>query len=153
MPLRSPHAYCEPGVRRGCGLGGRLPPEGNWIYGETTIGTDDPGGSSVGVAIGWAFTMGCRESGAVCHMKPLWPSLTPCWESRITGLRGASSGEANAAGPAKGTVSEAAIAAVRADLSERTGGMGGPVEFEKPDYADNALPYLAVDRQASRYSP
>ena len=48
---------------------------------------DEFGASSVGVAIGCASTMGCRDSGAVCRTVPLCPSLIPFCESRITGLR------------------------------------------------------------------
>lgn len=54
---------------------------------------------------------------------------------------------------AKTGVSEAARVKTRMDGSVRTSDMGGPVEFEKPDCAENALPYRDGSREASRHSP
>ena len=84
----------------------------------------------LGVAMGCAPTIGCRENGAVCSTVPLWPSLIPLCESSITGLRASLLDAAKVAGTAKTVVSEAATAMARTDLSKRTGDMGGPVEFE-----------------------
>lgn len=53
----------------------------------------------------------------------------------------------------KAGISEAARVKTRTDGSVRTNGIGGPVEFEKPDCAENALPYRDRGHEASRYSP
>jgi hypothetical protein len=77
----------------------------------------------------FAPTIGCLESGAVCSTVPLWPSLIPLCESSIKGLLLVLL-DAAKVGTAKTVISEAAMAATKADLNERTGSMGGPVEFE-----------------------
>ncbi|MFL6646122.1 MAG: hypothetical protein ACJ8GM_17685 [Paraburkholderia fungorum] len=92
-------------------------------------GGDEFGANSVGVAMGCASTIGCRESGAVCSTVPLWPSLIPLCESSITGLRVLLLVAAKLAGTAKTEVSEVAAVMTRMDLSRRTGNMGRPVEF------------------------
>jgi len=102
--------------------------------------------------MGCASTIGWRESGAVWSTVPLWPSLIPFCESRITGLR-APVDAAEALDTAKTVVSEAAMVKTRTDWSERKDGMSGPVECKKPGCAENALPYRDGRREASRYSP
>src|ERR1044072_2239475 len=68
---RAKGAYCERGAGRSCNGGATPPPTGNWMYGAMTNGIAELGVNSVGVAIGCASTIGCRESGAVCSMVPL----------------------------------------------------------------------------------
>src|SRR5260370_17714448 len=49
------------------------------------MGIDELGASSVGAAIGLASTIGWCDSGAVCKMMPLCPSLMPLCVSSTSG--------------------------------------------------------------------
>ena len=112
---------------------------------------DGLGESSVGEAIGCASTIRSFDSGPVCRIVPLWPSLTPRCESRTNGCPPEA---AIAAGDTKVNVKNAAAAPPSVKRIDRAGSIRDSGWFRKhmalPLRAKNALPYPESHVPASR---